>query len=48
MIENMYSRKKAIGAGAIGGIVAGFVMLAPLMVKSTESLKEWVKFIKSS
>ena len=31
MIEKMYSRKKAIGAGAIGGIVAGFVMLAPMM-----------------
>ncbi len=27
----MYSRKKAIGAGAIGGIVAGVVMLAPMM-----------------
>jgi len=27
----MYSRKKAIGAGAIAGIVAGVVMLAPMM-----------------
>jgi len=31
MIEKMYSRKKAIGAGAIGGIVAGIVMLVPMM-----------------
>jgi len=30
-MEKMYSRKKAIGAGVIGGIVAGFVMLAPMM-----------------
>jgi len=30
-MEKMYSRKKAIGAGAIGGIVAGIVMLAPMM-----------------
>jgi len=31
MIEKMYSRKKAIGAGTIGGIVAGIVMLVPMM-----------------
>jgi len=30
-MEKMYSRKKAIGAGAIGGIVAGIVMLVPMM-----------------
>ena len=29
MMEKMYSRKKAIGAGTIGGIVAGIVMLVP-------------------
>jgi len=31
MMEKMYSRKKAIGAGAIAGIVAGVVMLVPMM-----------------